>query len=78
MPEYQGVVGAVMQGMQAAAENGQISPPSLVAEVIFEAANDESDRLRYRAGADAEEWLTNRKKMNEDDFVAMMKQQYGL
>lgn len=78
MPEYQGVVGAVMQGMQAAAENGQMSPASLVAEVIFEAANDESDRLRYRAGADAEEWLTNRKKMNEDDFVAMMKQQYGL
>ncbi|HAS42726.1 MAG TPA: short-chain dehydrogenase/reductase [Microscillaceae bacterium] len=78
MPEYQGVVGVVMQGFQAATESGQVSPPSLVAEVIFEAANDTSDQLRYVAGADAKEWLANRKNIGEDAFVAMMKQQYGL
>ncbi|MEO1050927.1 MAG: SDR family oxidoreductase [Bacteroidota bacterium] len=73
---YQPVVAATFKGFEAAGDN--ISPASLVADVIWEAANDKSDRLRYRAGADAEELLTNRKQMDEEAFIAMMKNQYGI
>jgi hypothetical protein len=31
-----------------------VTTPTDVAEVIWQAANDESDRLRYAAGPDAE------------------------
>lgn len=34
--------------------------------------------LRYRAGDDANFLLDNRKKMEEDAFVHMIKEQYGL
>ena len=53
-------------------------PASLVADVIYSAATDESVTMRYRAGADAEQLLTARKQMDEDEFIAMIKQQYGL
>jgi hypothetical protein len=54
------------------------SPANLVAEVIYQAATDESATLRYRAGDDANFLLDNRKKMGEDDFINMIKEQYGL
>lgn len=73
---YQGVVDATFQAFQAAA--GNISPASLVADVILTAATDPSDKLRYRAGADAEQMLDARKQMDEDDFIAMINGQYGL
>ena len=51
---------------------------ALVANVIYEAATDESKKLRYRAGADAEHLLDSRSKMVDGEFVEMMKQQYEL
>lgn len=75
--EYQQLIATLFATLEAAAESN-ISPASLVAEVIYNAATDGTDTLRYRAGADAEELLTNRKNMDEEEFLAMMKQQYGL
>ncbi|MDB4285749.1 SDR family oxidoreductase [bacterium] len=74
--EYQELVGATFQAFEAAAAN--ISPPSLVADVIFNAATDPSNTLRYRAGADAEQLLELRKNMDEDEFIEMMKKNYQL
>ncbi|MEZ4954638.1 MAG: hypothetical protein R2825_13805 [Saprospiraceae bacterium] len=50
----------------------------MLQKVIYQAATDESATLRYRAGDDANFLLDNRKKMGEDDFVNMIKEQYGL
>jgi len=55
-----------------------MSKPEQIAEVIYTAAIDGKETLRYRAGADALQLLDARSKMSDDDFFAMQKQQLGL
>lgn len=43
-----------------------------VVEAIFEAANDESDRLRYVVGPDVEEYARLRWSTSEDEYLAGM------
>ena len=76
MDEYQPIVGTFMGAMG----NNAMEPsaPELVAEVIWNAVTDGSDRLRYRAGADAEALLTQRKNADDATFIAGIKQQFGL
>lgn len=50
------------------------SAPETVAEVIWDAANDSSDRLRYRAGPDAEALLDARKQQDDAAFIGGIKQ----
>lgn len=76
MAEYQPIVGALFKSFQAMGSNA--SPATLVADVIYKAATDETNTLRYRAGLDAERLLDNRKKLDEEEFVGMVKQQFGL
>lgn len=73
--EYQPLIGALMQQWQN--PENTVSPPSLVAEVIYRAVTDETNQLRYRAGDDAHYLLDMRKKMGDEDFFAMMKKQLG-
>lgn len=49
------------------------SAPETVAEVIWAAANETSDRLRFRAGADAERLLDERKVQDDATFVGSIK-----
>lgn len=49
------------------------SPPETVAEVIWNAANETSDRLRFRAGADAEHLLDERKSQDDATFIGGVK-----
>jgi NAD(P)-dependent dehydrogenase (short-subunit alcohol dehydrogenase family) len=53
------------------------SSPEVVAGVIWEAANETSDHLRFRAGQDAQALLDDRKAMGDATFIggikAMMK-----
>ena len=67
--------GPIMQGMQKvmAHHAANPSPPEVVAEVIWRAATDGSDRLRYRAGADAEVLLDARKAQDDATFLGEMK-----
>ena len=44
-----------------------------VASVIWEAANDTSDRLRFRAGSDAERLLDARKTEDDATFIGGIK-----
>lgn len=76
MVEYQPIVGALFKSFQAMGSNA--SPATLVADVIHRAATDDSKTLRYRAGLDAERLLDNRKNLDEEEFVGMVKQQFGL
>nr|MCU0328854.1 SDR family NAD(P)-dependent oxidoreductase [Chitinophagales bacterium] len=73
--EYQPIIGALMKQWQD--PNNTISSPRLVAEVIFNAVTDGTNRLRYRAGSDAEYLLDTRKKMNDSEFFEMMNKQLG-
>lgn len=73
--DYQPLIGALMKQWQN--PNNTVSPPSLVAEVIFNAVIDGKNQLRYRAGDDANFLLDNRKKMSDTDFFEMMNKQLG-
>lgn len=73
--EYKPLINALMQQWQN--PNNTVSPPSLVAEVIFKAVTDDSEQLRYRAGDDANFLLDSRKKMSDGEFFKMMNPQLG-
>jgi NAD(P)-dependent dehydrogenase (short-subunit alcohol dehydrogenase family) len=50
------------------------SSPEVVAEVIWEAANETGDRLRYRAGPDAQALLDDRKIQDDATFIGGLKE----
>ncbi|MBP2561794.1 NAD(P)-dependent dehydrogenase (short-subunit alcohol dehydrogenase family) [Neorhizobium galegae] len=54
------------------------SEPELVAEVIYGAATDGTDQLRYAAGADAVQILASRAASDDATFFGGMKAQFGL
>jgi NAD(P)-dependent dehydrogenase (short-subunit alcohol dehydrogenase family) len=74
--EYQELVGKIMTVMPTLIDNA--SPASVVANVIFEAATDGKDQIRYTAGEDAKEILHNRKQFDDATFIAGFKTQLGL
>ncbi|WP_426278628.1 SDR family oxidoreductase [Chryseobacterium sp. S-02] len=76
IPEYQNLVNALMGAMPTMAANS--SPASLVAEVIFTAATDGTDQLRYTAGEDAKMLMANRQQYDDATFIGSIKSQFGL
>jgi short-subunit dehydrogenase len=77
MEEYQPVVQKLMQVFeQGLGENA--SSPELVADVIYNATTDETSKLRYTAGPDAELYMKNRKELDDETFIGGLKQQIGL
>ncbi|MEZ4829830.1 MAG: SDR family oxidoreductase [Bacteroidia bacterium] len=73
--EYKPIIRALIKQWQD--PNNTVSPPGLVAEVIYEAVTDETNQLRYRAGDDAHYLLDSRKKMTDSEFFEMMNSQLG-
>ena len=69
--EYQELMQKLMAVMEPMLANG--SEPEVVAEVIYEAATDGTDQLRYVAGEDAKEWIKNRKDQDDETFMAGIK-----
>ena len=65
---YQEAIGAL---------TGDAIGPERVAETIYEAALDESDRLRYLVGDDAEQWYAARQATDDIGFRAVMREQIG-
>ncbi|WP_044204485.1 SDR family oxidoreductase [Flammeovirga sp. OC4] len=74
LEEYQPIIGSLMNGWGDAMK--QASSASVVADVIYTASTDGTDQLRYRAGEDAHFLLDNRKKMSDEEFIGMIKQQF--
>jgi hypothetical protein len=52
------------------------SSPAKVAEVVYEAATDGKDKLRYIAGSDAKAMYTMRLRLGEEAFRKAMAQQF--
>lgn len=75
MTEYQPTVQKLMAGFAAM---GDASPPELVADVIWQAANDDSDRMRYVAGPDAEAIIAQRGAVDDEAFRAGIRTQFGI
>lgn len=76
LTEYQSTVAQLFAVMPAMLDKA--SPASLVAEVIYEAATDGKNQLRYTAGEDARAILDNRKQLDDATFISGMKAQFGL
>lgn len=74
--EYQPLVDAFMSALGPMAANA--CHPDRVADVIFRAATDEGDRLRYEAGSDAEQMLGARRASDDAAFIGGMRAQFGL
>jgi hypothetical protein len=54
------------------------SSPETVAEVIYQAATDRSDRMRYPAGADARRLIPLRRLVGAGLTMKMIKQRFGV
>ncbi|NEO88549.1 MAG: SDR family NAD(P)-dependent oxidoreductase, partial [Spirulina sp. SIO3F2] len=76
LTEYQGVVDQLFAGFGSFGENS--SEPIVVAEVIYKAATDGTEQLRYTAGADAKALIASRKATDDETFLAGIKTQFGL
>ena len=76
LTEYQGLVNTLMQNWGAMAEHA--SPASLCADVIWEAATDGTDTMRYTAGEDAKMLMAARKEQDDATFIAGVKARFGL
>lgn len=74
LTEYNEFVTGVMSSFQNMMDPASMSTPELVADVIYTAATDGTDTIRYRAGADAEQLLNARGSMDDAAFISMMKQ----
>ena len=78
LSEYNAFVGNVMNSFQDLMKAEAASAPEVVANVIYTAATDGTSNLRYRAGADAEQLLTAREQMKDEEFFGMMKQNLSI
>ncbi|GAB4044904.1 SDR family oxidoreductase [Spirosoma litoris] len=76
LTEYQPMVGKVMSALPALFINA--SPASVVANVIYQAATDGTNQLRYTAGEDAKTIIGNRQESSDKIFIENMKMQFGL
>lgn len=76
MSEYQPMVGSLMEAFGPMLENA--ADPSVVAEVVYEAATDGTDTLRYLAGEDAKALAQQRKNASDEEMIAGIKKQFGL
>jgi NAD(P)-dependent dehydrogenase (short-subunit alcohol dehydrogenase family) len=50
------------------------SSPDVVAKVVLNAIGDKNPSLRYLAGSDVETWLGGKRKVADEEFYKMMKQ----
>jgi NADP-dependent 3-hydroxy acid dehydrogenase YdfG len=76
MSEYQPTVQALFAAWGGAGENA--SEPEVVSNVIWQAATDGTDTLRYQAGDDALALIAKRKLEDDATFIGDMKVQMGL
>jgi len=75
-PLYEAITNQLIGTLQGRSDNW--NPPRVVSEVIYEAATDSSERIRYLSGDDAKAMWTMRQELGDEAWVKMMKAQFGL
>ncbi len=78
LTEYNPFVAHVMPIYQGMMAPERMSAPEVIAKVIYTAATDGKDQLRYRAGDDAGQILTARENMPDAEFFGMIKGIMGI
>ena len=76
LTEYQPTVHALLVAMGPMAENA--SSAESVADVIYQAATDGADQLRYEVGEDAHQLLAARRSTDDAGFLGHMRAQFGI
>jgi len=74
--ENQPMVNKLMSRIETMLEHA--SPASVVADVIYQAATDGTDQLRYTAGEDARAIIAQRTQVDDKTFIEGMKTQFDL
>jgi NAD(P)-dependent dehydrogenase (short-subunit alcohol dehydrogenase family) len=75
-PAYDALVNKVMGMITNPKQMETYSSPEQIAEVVYEAATDGKDQLRYIAGADAQATYATRLQLGEEAFRKAMAQQF--
>ena len=75
-PAYDALVNKVMGVITDPKQMATYSSPEQIAEVVYEAATDGKDQLRYVAGADAKAIYAMRLQIGEEAFRKAMAQQF--
>jgi len=75
-PAYDALVNKVMGIITDPKQMATYSSPEQIAEVVYEAATDGKDQLRYVAGADAKAMYAMRLQLGEEAFRKAMAQQF--
>jgi NAD(P)-dependent dehydrogenase (short-subunit alcohol dehydrogenase family) len=76
MAEYQGLVKKLRAALDNLVKAG--SEPIVVAKVIYQAATDGTNQLRYTAGEDANVLMATRKATDDATFMKGVKAHFGL
>ena len=74
-PAYDALVNKVMGMITDRKQMATYSSPDQIAEVVYEAATDGKDQLRYVAGADAKSMYAMRLQLGDEAFRKAMRQQ---
>ncbi|MFZ6182002.1 SDR family oxidoreductase [Nannocystis pusilla] len=77
LPDYAAFLahaGAVFERLR---DDRRLATPEDVADVIFTATTDESDRLRYVATPDIVPLVTARRETSEEAYMALMRERFG-
>lgn len=74
--DYQEVFGSFNDKMAEMMTADNMSSPEYLAQKIFEAATDGTDRLRYLIGQDAQEIIEMRNQIGSEEFVKVMYGQF--
>jgi NAD(P)-dependent dehydrogenase (short-subunit alcohol dehydrogenase family) len=75
-PAYDALVNKFMGMITDPKQMATYSTPEQIAEVVYEAATDGKDQLRYVAGADAKEIYVMRMQLGDEAFRKAMAQQF--
>jgi NAD(P)-dependent dehydrogenase (short-subunit alcohol dehydrogenase family) len=75
-PAYDPLVDKVMSAITDPKQMATYSTPEQIAEVVYEAATDGKDQLRYVAGADAKAMYAMRLQMGDAAFRKVINQQF--
>jgi NAD(P)-dependent dehydrogenase (short-subunit alcohol dehydrogenase family) len=75
-PAYDALVTQVMNAITDPKQMETYSTPEQIAEVVYEAATDGTDQLRYVAGADAKAMYATRLQIGDEAFRKAIAQQF--
>lgn len=75
-PDYDAQLDKVMSAITDPKRMDSYSTPEQIAEVVYEAATDGKDQLRYVAGADAQATYALRQQLGDEAFRKAIRQQF--